>query len=288
MVRDNGYLIYKETHAFLPSKKAMLIFGYIASLLIGVSLGLIGGGGSILTVPVLVYLFGVEPMLATSYSLFVVGSTSLIGAVNNYRQGQVRVRTALLFGLTSIATVLLVRRYIVPGIPSILVDFGSWQLTKSGATMILFALLMLLASSSMIRSKATPIATTEVEEPGGRVYLRLMLYGVMIGLVTGFLGAGGGFLLIPALVFLVKLPMKQAIGTSLSIIAMNSLIGFLGDWGTMDLQWSLLLPVAGLAIAGILIGGRLGRHVEGARLKKGFGWFVLAMGIFVILKELLK
>lgn len=266
----------------------MLLFGYIASLLIGVSLGLIGGGGSILTVPVLVYLFGVEPMLATSYSLFVVGSTSLIGAVNNYRQGQVRMQTALLFGLTSIVTVLLVRRYLIPLIPAVLVDFGSWQLTKSGATMILFALLMLLASFSMIRSRAAATSALNEGQPDVAAYIRLMLYGVLIGLVTGFLGAGGGFLLIPALVFLVKLPMKQAIGTSLSIIAMNSLIGFLGDWAAIELQWSLLLPVAGLAIAGILIGGRLGRHLDGARLKKGFGWFVLAMGVFVILKELLK
>lgn len=266
----------------------MLIFGYFASLLIGVSLGMIGGGGSILTVPVLVYLFGVEPVLATSYSLFVVGSTSLIGAVSNYRKGQVRIQIALLFGLTSIVTVLAVRRFLLPAIPSVLLHFESWELTKSGATMVLFAALMLLASVSMIRSRTINSNTDLKQKATLFAYLRLLSYGVLIGLVTGLLGAGGGFLLIPALVFLVKLPMKEAIGTSLSIIAMNSLIGFLGDWSTMELQWSLLLPVAALAIAGILIGGQLGRHIDGSKLKKGFGWFVLGMGAFIMIKELLK
>jgi uncharacterized membrane protein YfcA len=266
----------------------MELIGYVASLLIGISLGLIGGGGSILTVPVLVYLFGVEPILATTYSLFVVGSTSLIGAANNFRQGQVHLKIALLFGLSSIATVLMVRRLLLPLLPDILYDFGSWQLTKSGATMILFASLMLLASYSMIRSQAPSASDEAAGTPGFRSFIRLLVYGVLIGLVTGLLGAGGGFLLIPALVFLVRLPMKQAIGTSLCIISMNSLIGFLGDWSSMQLEWSLLIPVAALAITGILIGGRLGRHVNGAGLKKGFGWFVLAMGVFVLVKELLK
>lgn len=263
-----------------------IILGYAASVLIGVSLGLIGGGGSILTVPVLVYLFGVSPSLATSYSLFIVGATSLIGAWRNYRNRQVHLPTALLFGASSIVTVLLTRRYLLPAIPDPLFTTGSFSVSKNMATMLLFAILMIMASLSMIRPGSRGGSP---EQPSGRsAYLRLLLYGMLIGLVTGLLGAGGGFLLIPALVLLVRLPVKTAIGTSLLIIALNSLIGFSGDLGRYAIDWKLLLSVAALAITGILLGTAMGKKIDGARLKKGFGWFVLAMGAYIILKEVLR
>jgi uncharacterized membrane protein YfcA len=260
----------------------MEILGYIASLLIGISLGLIGGGGSILTVPVMVYLFGLQPLLATSYSLFVVGSTSLVGAYNNFRKGLVNVKAALLFGVSSIITVFLTRKYLVPAIPKKIV-IGGVTITEALLTMVLFAVLMLLASISMIRNKNVPVEEKECQDC--MQFKRLLVYGIAIGLVTGLLGAGGGFLLIPALVLLLKLPMKNAIGTSLLIIALNSLIGFTGDLGNYSIDWLFLLKTTAIAITGIFIGGALSKKVAGNKLKKGFGWFVLVMGVYIIIKE---
>lgn len=263
----------------------MEILGYAASLLIGISLGLIGGGGSILTVPVMVYLFGLQPLLATSYSLFVVGSTSLVGAFNNFRKGLVNVKAALLFGASSIVTVFLTRKYLVPAIPQKIITIGGVTITESLLTMVLFAVLMLVASISMIRNKK--IAVEEKECLDCVRFNKLVIYGIVIGLVTGFLGAGGGFLLIPALVLLLKLPMKKAIGTSLMIIALNSLIGFTGDLGNFSINWLFLLKTTAIAITGIFIGGALSKKIPGHKLKKGFGWFVLVMGMYILIKETL-
>lgn len=259
----------------------MEIAGYIASVFIGLTLGLIGGGGSILTVPVMVYLFEVGPAEATSYSLFIVGSTSLVGAVRKYSAGQVSIKTATLFGVTSVITVLLVRRYVLTAIPEHLGAIGSWEVTRSALIMILFAVLMLLASISMIRGRKD---VAKSEKPVKM--LPLILYGVAIGCVTGLLGAGGGFLLVPALVFIVGLDMKKAVGTSLAIIAINSLIGFTGDIGQFDIDWGLLLTVTVIALAGIFTGIALSKKIPGAKLKKGFGWFVLIMGAYILIKEL--
>lgn len=257
----------------------------MASALIGLSLGLIGGGGSIMTVPVLVYLFGTSPLLATSYSLFIVGSTSLVGAVNNYRKGLVNIRTALLFGSSSITTVFLTRKFIIPLVPKHIVFIGGFELTESILTMLLFAVLMVLAASAMIKrneqGKETPKGNTSELN-----LLKLLGYGVGIGLATGILGAGGGFLLIPTLVLMVGLPMKEAVGTSLLIIALNSLIGFTGDLGHFKIDWLFLFKITAIAIAGIFAGGYIGKKINGEKLKKGFGWFVLAMGIYIIVKEL--
>ena len=262
----------------------MEIMGYIAALFIGISLGLIGGGGSVLTVPVLVYLFGINPVVSTSYSLFVVGSTSLVGAFNNYRKGMVQIKTALLFGLASITTVFLTRKVLIPLIPEHIATIGSFNLTESIITMVLFAILMVAASLSMIKGRKKQPKETRTENE--KINLpKLLLYGVAIGMATGLLGAGGGFLLIPTLVLLVKLPMKEAVGTSLLIIALNSLIGFTGDIGHFDINWFFLIKVTSIAIAGIFAGGWIGKRIEGDKLKKGFGWFVLVMGIFIIIRE---
>ncbi|GAC1310115.1 MAG: sulfite exporter TauE/SafE family protein [Mucilaginibacter sp.] len=261
-----------------------IIFAYLAAAFIGISLGLIGGGGSIMTVPVLVFLFGISPILSTSYSLFIVGSTSLVGAFNNYRKGLVSIKTALLFGISSITTVFLTRKFIIPAIPKHILYIGSFDLTENILTMLLFAVLMVAAATAMINSsrKAEP----EVIENKKIELGQLLLYGIAIGIATGLLGAGGGFLLIPTLVLLVGLPMKQAVGTSLLIIALNSLIGFTGDLGHFVMDWIFLAKITAIAIAGIFIGGFIGKRINGAGLKKGFGWFVLAMGIYIISKEL--
>jgi uncharacterized membrane protein YfcA len=264
----------------------MQIFGYFASLLIGISLGLIGGGGSILTVPVLVYLFSVNPVLSTSYSLFIVGSTSLVGAFNNYLKGLVRIKTALLFGLSSITTVFLTRKILIARIPKNFDSIGNFQITESVLVMVLFAILMVVASLSMISGSKSDLK--QANGGNSKINLpKLLAYGIGIGFVTGLLGAGGGFLLIPTLVLLVKLPMKEAVGTSLFIIALNSLIGFTGDLGHFDIDWIFLFKITAIAIVGIFIGGALNKKIHGDHLKKGFGWFVIVMGIYIIAHEIL-
>jgi uncharacterized protein len=264
----------------------MEIAGYLASVFIGISLGLIGGGGSILTVPVLVYLFGVDPILATAYSLFIVGSTSLIGAVPKYRQGLVNLKTAIVFGIPAIAAVYATRMFLMPLIPSEIFSIGSFTITKPILMMLLFAILMVFASVSMIREKVVEEKNDDDGIQQHFNYPMILLEGTVVGLLTGFVGAGGGFLIIPALVLFSKLPMKQAVGTSLLIIAAKSLIGFTGDLSHYKMDWSLLLTITALAIVGIFIGNRLSDKVSSEKLKKGFGWFVLVMGIYIIVKEL--
>lgn len=262
----------------------MEIAGYIASLIIGISLGLIGGGGSILTVPVLVYLFGIEPVLATAYSLFIVGLSSLVGAFPKYKQGFINLKTAIIFGIPSIAAVFATRKFIVPLIPKEVFVIGDFIVTRSILMMLLFAVLMLFASVSMIREKLK----TEEKETGLQQfnYPLILVEGAVVGILTGLVGAGGGFLIIPALVLLSKLPMKQAVGTSLLIIAAKSLIGFTGDLSHFQMNWSLLVSVTALAIGGIFIGNRISLKIDGNKLKKGFGWFVLVMGVYIIMKEI--
>lgn len=263
----------------------MEIFAYIASAFIGISLGLTGGGGSILTVPVMVYLFGIDPLAATSYSLFIVGFTSLTGAFLNYQQGLVQVKTGLLFGLSSIAAVWLTRKLLIPLIPEQIFTIGTYVLTSHILLMVLFAILMVAAATSMIKGRNGKHDIQSSEEKLN--FPKMIVYGVTIGITTGLLGAGGGFLLIPTLVVLMRVPMKQAIGTSLFIIALNSLIGFTADIGHFKMDWTLLLGVTVLATAGVFVGSQISRHINANKLKTGFGWFVLVMGIFILIKELI-
>lgn len=233
----------------------------------------------------MVFLFGINPLLATSYSLFIVGSTSLVGAINHYRNGHVNLKAAIYLGAASIITVFLTRKFIIPLIPEKIATIDGFTIKESLLTMLLFAVLMLLASISMIRNK-----TSTVPQKEGPEYIRILKligFGVAIGLITGLLGAGGGFLLIPALVFLVRLPIKQAIGTSLLIISLNSLIGFTGDLGHITIGWNFLLVITSIAIVGIFIGGIISKYIPAENLKKSFGWFVLVMGVYIIAKEIL-
>lgn len=263
----------------------MEIIGYLASLLIGLALGLIGGGGSILTLPVLVYLFGVSPTLATAYSLFIVGTASLVGAYPKHREGLINYRTALVFGAPSIVAVFMTRKFLLPAIPKTLFELGDLVVTKDLLLMVLFAILMLAASISMLRN-GKPAQQT-ADQPLQFNYPLILIEGTVVGILTGLVGAGGGFLIIPALVILSKLPMKQAVGTSLLIIAAKSLIGFTGDLLTHEvMDWPLLLSVTVVAIVGIFVGNALSRKIDGGSLRKGFGWFVLVMGAYILIKEL--
>jgi uncharacterized protein len=264
----------------------MALIGYFASTLIGVSLGLIGGGGSILTVPVLVYLFGIEPVLATAYSLFIVGATSLAGAIPKYRAGLVHTTTALIFGFPSILSVYVTRAWLVPNIPDPVLEVGNFILSKAVLMMGLFAVLMIAVSYSMIRDQ--PVCNQQNDETVKQPfsYPLILVEGTIVGVLTGLVGAGGGFLIIPVLVLLSKLSMKQAVGTSLVIIAAKSLLGFLGDLTQYKMDWVLLSTITVLAVIGIFIGNRLSHNIDGHRLKKAFGWFVLIMGLYILLKEL--
>ncbi|MTI32946.1 sulfite exporter TauE/SafE family protein [Xanthovirga aplysinae] len=261
------------------------LFGFAGALVIGVTLGLIGGGGSILTVPVLVYLMGVSPVLATAYSLFIVGVSSLVGALGYMKKGLLSYKTAIVFAIPSFIAVFLTRKFLVPMIPQEILTVGGFILTKDIALMIFFALIMLLSAVSMLKDKKGEI-DQESEEEQKFNYPMILLEGVFVGTITGIVGAGGGFLIIPALVLLARLPMKLAIGTSLLIITVKSLIGFLGDIGSQPIDWTFLGGFTVLSIGGIFLGTYISKFIPGSKLKKGFGWFVIVMGIYILLKEL--
>lgn len=259
------------------------IIGYIAAILVGLSLGLIGGGGSILTVPILVYLLGVEAAdIAPAYSLFIVGMASLIGASIKYKEGFVDMKTALIFGLPAIFAVYFTRRILVPAIPDHIFTLDNFIFTKRILIMGLFAVLMILASVSMIKGRKD----VEQTQPQKFNYPLILIEGVLVGIITGLVGAGGGFIIIPALVMLSNLSMKKAVGTSLAIIAAKSLFGFLGDLSVIEIDWKLLLGFTAFAVSGIFIGNKLSHKIDGSKLKKGFGWFVLVMGTYIFIKEI--
>lgn len=261
----------------------MDIVGYFASILIGVSLGLIGGGGSILTVPVLVYIFKIDAILATTYSLFIVGTTSFVGGFNYFKNGLVNLRTAVIFGIPSVAAVFLTRAFILPAIPSQIFRTPYFTLTKGVLLLLTFAVLMIFASYSMIKKQKLTSHLSAQNQPLN--YVQIIIQGATVGMLTGLVGAGGGFLIIPALVILGKLPIKEAIGTSLVIIATNSLLGFFGERSETIIDWVFLAKITAFALVGIFIGMGLSKRINGEKLKPAFGWFVLAMGIYIILKE---
>jgi hypothetical protein len=255
--------------------------GYLASVFIGLVLGLLGGGGSILSIPILVYLFHIDPVQASAYSLFIVGTTSLVGAIPKHRLHLVHFRTGFLFGLPSIASIFVTRKWVVPAIPDILFQSPDGIITKRLLLLGVFAVLMVLAAIPMIRGRKD-IAS---DSKRFRTFL-VIVEGSLIGFLTGLVGAGGGFLIIPALVFLTGLPFKTAVGTSLFIIGINSLLGFAGDLLNYSMDWPFLLSITSLAIVGILIGNRFSRSIPSHQLRKAFGWMTLLMGFYMLYREL--
>lgn len=266
----------------------MEIYGYLASIAMGLSLGMIGGGGSILTVPILVYLFAINPILATAYSLFIVGLTALVGGSFYLKKGEVDLKTGLIFAVPSFIGVYLTRAYVVPQLPDPVFSLGTHPISKPLLIMMVFAVLMVVASISMIKTKKASVQPPKELSSVNRLLL-ISLEGLVVGGITGFVGAGGGFLIIPALVLLVGMPMKIAVGTSLFIIAAKSLLGFIGDIQHQSyIDWKLLLTVSGIAIFGLFIGMSLSKKVSEKTLKKGFGYFVLIMGTFILYDQIMK
>ncbi|MBX3012678.1 MAG: sulfite exporter TauE/SafE family protein [Caldilineaceae bacterium] len=265
----------------------MEMFGYFAAILMGITLGLLGGGGSILTVPILVYLFHVSATDASAYSLFVVGSTALAGAISYGYHHLVDWKTGTIFAIPALIGAYSARRWLVPALPDVVFANSAFAMSKDLLILLSFAILMVLAALSMIRPRRLATATTTALKPFYRWSLTLA-EGLGVGLVTGFVGAGGGFLVIPALVVLGKLPMRLAVGTSLFVIAIKSLTGFVGDVESqLIINWHLLIPFTLLAFVGNFVGVQTARYVPEANLKKAFGWFVLFMGIWIIYQELL-
>lgn len=262
----------------------MEIAGYAAAILIGLSLGLIGGGGSILTVPILVYFFLIDPVIATTYSLFVVGLTSSAGAISHYRKGNVNFKIAFVFGIPSLIAVFIMRKWVMPVLPHHLLNMGSFELTKPVLLMLVFAVLMLAASISMIRKKKEILVSDPLLS-----YTKLVIQSILVGIITGFVGVGGGFLIIPSLVLFAGLPMKKAVGTSLMVMTISSLLGVMGDVSRhAPIDYKFLLLFSAFAIAGIITGSYLTKYISETKLKPAFGWFVLLMGIFVLITTLIR
>jgi uncharacterized membrane protein YfcA len=260
----------------------MEIIGFVLAFLIGITLGLIGAGGSILTVTVLVYIMGISPTTATTYSLFIVGVSSLVGSIDYFRKGLVDIRKGLFFSFPAFIMVFIMRKFVMHRIPDVIYQFEDFTFTKNLMVMLLFGLLMIGASYSVIktRKQANELIKTHVS------YWLIFVEGILVGTLTGFVGAGGGFMIIPALIIFAQLPMKEAVGTSLMIITINSLFGAIGDFSAgVVLDWTFLLKFVLCTITGVLVGGYLSKRVDGEKLKPAFGWFILVIGCWIIIKE---
>ena len=261
------------------------LLGYIGAFIVGLILGLIGSGGSILSVPILVYLFGINPVTATAYSLFIVGTTSLIGSIKNLRNKLINYSTTLLFSLSAVITVYITRRYLIHLIPETIISSESIYLTKNQLIMLLFALLMLVAGFLMIkRTPKTIVGLKQTKTIAPNKFL-IFAEGSLIGFLTGLVGAGGGFIIIPILVILSNLRMKAAIATSLAIISLKSLIGFVGDIQNLEIDWMFLLIFTSISVAGIFIGQQFSQKVPDNKLKMVFGLFVIGISFSILFIE---
>lgn len=281
--------MYPLLNPIFESLLGMEIIGYLLFIVIGFLLGLIGGGGSVLGVPVLVYVLGYNAETATGYSLLIVGLSAFIGSFTYLRRREISFEAILQFGISSLATVFCVRKFLIPKMPEVFFNIGHFEVTKQIVIMIVFSCLLLFSSVTMIRKTSSARKKTLMWDEFYRMPMRvpsLIILGVVVGFLSGFVGAGGGFLIIPVLVMFARVSMKKAIGTSLCIIAINSLIGFTGNIGTINIDWRFLLIVSGLSILGIIIGSFVSKYISGKKLKPAFGYITLVIGTFIIVKEI--
>jgi uncharacterized membrane protein YfcA len=257
------------------------LLGYFLAIVVGIILGVLGSGGSILSVPVLVYIMKIEPVLATTYSLFTVGATALIGGIQKAKQNLVDFKKVFLFGIPALAMVFITRKYLLPLIPETINIFGETSFSKSMLIMVVFSIVLIYASYRMIKpfNPNDTIETTKIN------YSYIVIKSLFIGLIAGVVGAGGGFLFIPALIVLAKTPVKVAMGTSLFIVALQCLLGFFGGINNQVIDWSLLSIFVLCSIIGVFIGGFIAKRISSEHLKKGFGYFVLTMGLVILFKE---
>lgn len=260
----------------------MEILGYILTILIGLLIGLFGGGGSILTVPVLVYLFAIPATLSTTYSLVIVGITSLIATSPNVIKNDLSYKRILQFGIPSVISLYLVRAFLLPSLPTEFLLFG-FSIHKNIAMMVFFSILMLVSGVYMIHQKRNEPDCIDCPYKS----LVLILAGLVEGFITGIVGAGGGFIIVPVLMIFGKLNMKQAVANSLFIIGVKSIIGFLASADIHELDFIFLAKIFAIALVGMFFGMRLNKKLDAKQLKPIFGYFVVAMGIFIFVKELI-
>lgn len=257
----------------------MEFLGYIALLFVGLLLGTFGGGGAILSVPILVYLFSLDMVTSTAYSLFIVGNTGLVGCVLKYRAQMVDIRSAVLFGIPSMTAIFATRNWVIPHIPEVILYTDNFSYTKREMILGLFALFMILSAKSMIAQTWTPAYRTE----NNCVFM--IPAGIITGFLTGMVGAGGGFIVVLVLLHFTALPFKNIVGTTLLIVSVNSLIGFTGDMFNHAIDWPFLLLITGLAVKGIFLAGHLTRKLPHEQLQVAFAWFVLFMGVTIFIRE---
>jgi uncharacterized protein len=263
----------------------MLIIGYVLFVFMGLALGLIGGGGSILTVPILHYFFKQETLIATTNSLFIVGVIALLGAFLSFRNGQLNFKMGVLFAAPSFVGIFVSRSLILPALPEELIYFQGYILTKSILVMLVFSMMMIMASLAMIRTgKKTQIIQSSSEPK--KIPITSVIYrGFLTGCFTWFVGAGGGFIIIPALVLLLKLHMREAIGTSLAIIAVNSIFGFAISSSSNTTEWLMLFSICLLGGFGLFLGRSISKRINEKNLKRGFGFFVLLVGSLILIDQ---
>lgn len=263
----------------------MIILGYFAAIIMGLTLGLMGAGGSILTLPILVYLLKIDPVTASGYSLLIVGSTALFGAYQYHRTNLINYKITFLFSIPAIIAVYFTRTILVPSIPKEIEIFNFIFLSKDSFIMILFAGLMVISAFMMIRNSKG--FKPKNESNPLKLFILISLEGLFVGIITGVVGAGGGFLIIPALVLLTGLNMKAAVGSSLLIIALKSLIGFIGDiQNGITINYYLITLFLLCSIIGMIIGTKISNYFSSDKLKKFFGYFTLILSTIIITMEL--
>jgi uncharacterized membrane protein YfcA len=255
---------------------------YMASILIGLCLGLIGAGGSILTIPVFVYILKTDPVASTIYSMFIVGCCSLVGSILSFYKKLVDLKTALLFGMPSVTGVFIARKLIFPILPEKLFFIGSFEVTKDDLIMISLAIIMFFISMKMLKRSVEPIMKNDT--PRRRTAL-VLLQGTITGIITGLLGIGGGFLIVPALLLLLRLPVRSAIGTTLVIITINSTAGFVSSYSSIPMEWTLLIKFALGSIVGIIAGTKLSERIQANNLKKSLGWFIVFTSVYILYRQ---
>jgi uncharacterized membrane protein YfcA len=257
------------------------ILGYLGALLTGLVLGLLGGGGAAVSIPILVYAFGVPASVATGYSLLIVAFTALLGTVQNIRLKLVRYSALIKCGLPALISIYIMRRFLIHSIPNVFFTVHGFVMTKNSFILLLLAFFMVLVARNMIVA-----AKPKTDEPKPAPYLLILIQSILIGLFTGLVGAGGGFLLIPLILSAEPMEFRNATATSLTLVTLNSFIGFLGDMqSNSQMDRTFLLAFMGCSIVGVLTGITIATRIDNKKLRLVFGYTMMVIAIYIIIRE---